>query len=267
MDPRLALYRGCGGERRLRAALRDVQDGQPTRGWARIVAAAESTPAEVFIYDFIDPLGITAAGFIAELRAIDADEIVVHLNSPGGYVGDGLAIYQALKAHPAKIITRIEGITASIASVIAMAGERVLMAEHAHLMIHDASGLVIGTAADMHKTALVLDQLSDNIASIYAQKADSGGRHDQQVAKWRAKMRTETWFTDREALDAGLIDAVDTGKPAAKAAFDLDDFPFVNVPATLRDVEPSAAPPVPQPVDDTAALEQFRDSLRALRVA
>jgi hypothetical protein len=126
----------------------------------------------------------------------------VYLNSPGGEVFDGIAIHTALVMSRAHVTTFVTGVAASAASFIAMAGDTIKMARNATMMIHDASGLAWGNAATMRAEADLLDKLSDNIADMYAQQA--GGT----AADWRAAMQRETWYTGREALQAGLIDEI-----------------------------------------------------------
>ena len=104
--------------------------------------------AEIVIYDEIGAFGIPAKAFLDELKALGpVPELTVRINSPGGSVFDGVAIYNALKRHSAAITVWIDGIAASIASMIAMAGDEIVMPENAMLMLHDPSGLVMGTAA------------------------------------------------------------------------------------------------------------------------
>ncbi len=186
----------------------------PQGGWYSIKNVSE-TDAEVCIYDEIGYFGVSANDFIRDLSAIKASTISLRINSPGGDVFDGVAIYNAIRRHKATVTAYVDGIAASAASFIAMAADRVVMSPHSQMMIHEASGLVIGNADDMRQMADILDKSSDNIASIYAQKA--GG----SVEEWRARMRDETWMSDREAVDLGLADAIDgeepTKKPTSKA--------------------------------------------------
>ena len=186
-------------------------------GWYSItnVSAAE---AEIFIYDHIGTFGVTASDFIGELREIKASKIALHINSPGGDVFDGIAIFNALSSHKATITVWVDGVAASAASFIAMAGDEVVMAPHSQMVIHDAMGLAMGGADDMRKMAGLLDKSSDNIASIYAEHTGT------EVAVWRQRMKDETWFSDVEAVDVGLADRVDgededqvTARRAARA--------------------------------------------------
>ncbi len=190
----------------------------------------EDGVATVRLYDPIDSWGgdwgVSAKEFAALLDETpdDVSEIRLHLNSPGGEVFEGLAILNLLRSHRAKVTTVVDGLAASIASVIAMAGDEVLMAPNSELMIHDAWGLTIGNAADMHAMAETLDHLSNNIASVYAGKA--GGTAED----WRALMRLETWFGADEAVAAGIADSLaeTPAKADAKAAFDLSQFRFAG---------------------------------------
>ena len=170
--------------------------------WYRIVDGVAGDPAEVFIYDFIDDFGVNANDFVRDLRAITAKAIDLHINSGGGFVFDAIAIYSALKNHGATVNVSVDGIAASAASFIAQAGDTVTIEKPAKMMIHDAAGLVIGNAPDMRAMADLLDDLSDTIAGIYADRA--GGT----VASWREAMGRETWYSAEQAVTAGLADRV-----------------------------------------------------------
>jgi ATP-dependent protease ClpP protease subunit len=165
----------------------------------RNVAADE---AELFLYDEIGGWGTLAEDFIADLKAITSPKLRVRVSSPGGSVFEGIALANALRAHPADVTVQVDGIAASIASVIAMAGDRVIVQPQAMIMVHDASGVCLGNAQDMIDMASLLDKISGNIADAYAEKA--GGTRDD----WRTRMRAESWFTAEEAVEAGLADEV-----------------------------------------------------------
>ena len=200
--------------------------------WFRIRNEADR-PVEVLIYDVIDSwFGVSAEQFANELAAIDAEEITVRINSPGGDVFDGIAILNSLRGHKARITTVIDGLAASAASFIAMAGDEIVMKRNSELMIHDASGMAIGNAATMADMADMLNRVSDNIASIYAERTGS------TAAEWRDRMRDEIWYSADEAVDAGLADRVD-GDQEAKATnrFDLSIFNYAG-----RDQAPSPTP-------------------------
>lgn len=175
---------------------------KPGEDWYRIENhESNSEPTKVYIYDEIGFWGTTASDFIDQLKEITGD-IHLHINSPGGRIFDGIAIYNAIKSHPSTVTTIADALAASIASVIFQAGDVRQMTRNATMMIHDGSGLVYGNAEDMRDMAELLDKMSNNIADIYAEAA--GG----SVAEWRALMQEETWYTGKEAVDAGLADEV-----------------------------------------------------------
>lgn len=187
---------------RLRAARPRAQLMQGRADWYRISNAIGGGTATIHIYDEISDWGITASDFVRDLSQVSASQLDVHVNSPGGAIFDGLAIMNALRQHPATVNVYVDGLAASIASVIAMAGDRVVMAPNSQMMIHDGSGLCIGNAAEMRAMADLLDRQSNNIADVYASRA--GGTAEE----WRDRMTAETWYTAQEAVDAGLADEV-----------------------------------------------------------
>ena len=192
-------------------------------------------PAELLIYDVIgDWQGLSAKTLVDELKGITAGELTVRINSPGGSVFDGIAIYNALRYHPANVHVRIEGLAASIASVIAMAGDTITMAENSLMMIHNPFGWVGGEAEDMRRTADMLDKATEAIALAYAGKS---GHSAEDITPM---MAAETWMTAQEAKDYGLIDVVD--KPVQLAA-SLDVDGFQNVPKDLLPVPPASQLP------------------------
>lgn len=159
--------------------------------------------AEVRIYDEIGWFGLTAEDFVRELEEITAPEIVCAINCPGGDVFDGIAIYNALRAHPAHVTTRVDSLAASVASVIVQAGDHRVMLSASQMMIHEAWGITLGTASEMREFADLLDRQSDVIAGIYAERSGRSARY------FRSLMGDgERWFTDKEAVAAGLADAV-----------------------------------------------------------
>ncbi|GHE85027.1 head maturation protease, ClpP-related [Streptomyces fumanus] len=193
--------------------------GVEARSWYRITNAADPDEAELLLYDEIGGWwGCTADQLIADLRGITAPRMRVRVNSPGGSVFEGVAIANALRSHPASVTVQVDGIAASIASVIAMAGDRIEMAPNTMLMIHDASGVCLGNAADMEEMAELLDLISDNIADAYAARA--GGTREQ----WRERMRAETWYLPEDAVENGLADeAIPAPKAGTPAEPDEDD--------------------------------------------
>lgn len=173
--------------------------------WFKIKNAA-SDVAEVMIYSEIGYLGRTADDFQNELASITAPTINVRINSVGGSIFDGIAIYNAIRSHPSQVTTQVDSLAASIASVIAQAGDRRVMTQHSQMMIHEAHGIAIGGAEDMRDYAAILERQSDMIAAIYAERAADG----RSKARFRNMMAEETWFSDQEAVEAGLADEVVT---------------------------------------------------------
>ena len=195
---------------------------------------ARGTGAEVLIYDEIGAYGVSAKRFLAELGALpEGVPIDLRLNSPGGSVFDAVAIYNALQRHEGAITVWIDGIAASAASYIAMAGDEIVMPENAFLMIHDPSGLVMGTAADMREMAGTLDKIAGGMVRGYAARS---GKPEEEIA---ALMAAETWFDARDALEAGL--ATRMIEPVRIAAsFDIGRFRNAP-PALLEDVADPAS--------------------------
>lgn len=193
------------------------------RGWYSIRAAAGGE-AEILIYDAIGGLdGITAKQFAKDLKALGSPkQLTLRINSPGGDVFDAAAIYNQLKRHSARKVVTIDGLAASAASVIAMAGDEIVMPENSMMMIHDPMGVVIGGAQDMRDFAEALDKVKDTLVAAYRRC----GQDDKDIARM---MAAETWLTAAEAVAAGLADR--TAEPVkAAAAHDLGRFRYRHPP-------------------------------------
>lgn len=180
---------------------------QEKRQWYSIrnsvSAESDTETAEVLIYGEIDSYwGVDAGQFARDLAQIDASTITVRINSVGGDAFDGIAILNALRGHGATINVVVDGLAASIASVIAMAGTTVTMNRNSQMMVHNGWALCVGDAADHQKTADMLAKMNTNLASIYAEKA--GGT----VEDWLAVMDAETWMSAEEAVECGLADSM-----------------------------------------------------------
>jgi ATP-dependent Clp endopeptidase proteolytic subunit ClpP len=192
---------------------------------------------EIWLYDQVGEGmfgGMSAKTFGNELRALGkVGEINLRINSPGGSVFDGVAIYNQLKQHPARIVVDIDGVAASIASVIAMAGDEIRMADNAMMMIHDPYTMAAGGAEEMRKTADLLDQIRDIIASTYAKRT---ARSDSEI---KQLMADETWMSAGDAAALGFIDAVtEEQRIAACSGFDFSN--FRKTPAALTGATQSA---------------------------
>jgi len=209
------------------------------RTWYEIQNAGDGS-VEVLLYDEIGSYGVSAKDFVKELQGIKAKNINLRVNSPGGDVFDGIAIYNALKRHAADVNAVVDGLAASAASFIAQAGDTVLMAEGSTMMIHEPHGLVMGDATDMAKMAETLGKMGDTIAAIYA------GRAGGTEADWRGAMQAETWYRAQEAVDAGLADGlVGPAKTQNRVGiFNLSQ--FENVPDWVPQAsDPSIQNPYP----------------------
>jgi ATP-dependent protease ClpP protease subunit len=225
------------------------------RDWYTVQCKADSRKATIRIFDEIGWLGVSARTFAEELDALDVDEIDLRLNSPGGNAWDGIAIHNALRAHPAKVTVTVDGVAASAASAIAMAGDKIRMSRGAQMMVHEASGGSWGPAAMMRKAAEWLDVLSDSYADVYAARA--GGTAEE----WRAVMVEETWYKASEAVDAGLADELADAAPdpevTARAHWDLKAYAYAYAgrdaaPAPRIPTRPAPVPQSPETAAEAA---------------
>jgi ATP-dependent protease ClpP protease subunit len=157
---------------------------------------------KLYVHGVIGGYDLDASEFVQAVHSLDTKGIDVHINSPGGFVFDAVAMHEALVSHPAKVAVHVDGLAASAASFLAQAGDTVETAKGSRWMIHDAQGIGIGSPADMREYADLLDAVSDDIAGLYAARA--GGK----PATWRAAMTKTTWYSAGEAVDAGLADRV-----------------------------------------------------------
>lgn len=166
-------------------------------------SAGETATIQIFDQigeDWFGGSGLSGKQFSDVLNEVGDGPLLVEINSPGGNVWDGLSIYNQLRGRRAPVTTRVVGIAASIASIIALAGDRVEMADAALMMIHDPAGMASGTSEDMRKMADALDQHAEVLVGVYAKKT---GKSPEAI---RAAMKAETWFTTQEAIAFGLVD-------------------------------------------------------------
>lgn len=205
------------------------------KGWFR-VQAKKGTVAEVFIYDQIGKNffgeGIGADDFIKELKALGlqaGDELKVRINSPGGNVFEGITIHNYLRTLKSKVTVIVDGVAASIASVIAMAGDRIEMPKNAMMFIHNPHMLAIGDANAMRKAADDLDQIRESMAATYMRRIDGKTTREQLIAMLDA----ETWLTAEESVAKGFADVVDEPvRAAALAQFDFAQYGY-KVPQAI----------------------------------
>lgn len=200
----------------------------------KVIHNADAASAEIYLYGIIgaggwfdDGSAISANSFIKDLKALGpVKNIDVRINSEGGDVFDGKAIYFALQRNPAKVTVHVDGLAASAASFIAMAGDKIEMAEGAFMMIHNAWSMAMGNASDMRKSADLLDAVDGTLVDVYAARTGCPAADVKQM------MADETWMNGKEALAKGFADYVVPSK--AVAASVRDPARFKNLPAGLR---------------------------------
>jgi len=200
------------------------------KSWYSIENKA-ATEATVYIYDEISLWGVSANQFVKDLNEITAKTINLRINSPGGNVFDGITIYNSLRDHSAKVKVQVDGLAASIASIIAMAGDEIRMAKNSFLMVHNAWSFTAGNAKDLRKLADTLDKIDGTLTQTYQDKTGMPTADIQQL------MEDETWLNADEALAKGFADSV--GDPVeAKARFDLDKYNKVPQAVIAMNIKP-----------------------------
>jgi ATP-dependent Clp protease protease subunit len=200
-----------------------------TNKWYAIQNAA-SDAATVRIFSEIGGWGISAEDFANDLAKINAKTIHLRINSPGGDVFAASAIYNSLRNHKARVISYIDGLAASAATIIMLAADEVRIAANGFVMIHEASSGVWGTESDMRKTADLLDKLNHSIADTYAKK--TGKTREEMLAL----MNAETWFNADEAKAAGLVDTIEEEAAADASAMQAAIAKYQSAPVILRRV-------------------------------
>jgi len=231
---------------------RKVPKNLTGREFLNVTANEGEKRAALYLYDEISYWTFNDADtFRRRLNALDADVIDLHINSPGGSVFEGVAIYNLLLAHKAKVIVHIDGLAASIASVIALAGDEIHIAENAMVMIHNPSAFVWGEADDCRKMADSLEAVKAAILNTYESRTNLGR------PELASAMDSETWYGADDAVSHGFASKkVSAQKIAAK--WDAAD--FSNLPenakrfgkAEQREEEAPAPPETKGTVDDVA---------------
>ncbi|KDW26504.1 clp protease family protein [Escherichia coli 2-177-06_S3_C1] len=201
--------------------------------WYTIKAADVRGTAEISIYEEIGGFGITAKQFTEDLKVLgDVSHINLRIHSPGGDVFEGIAIYNLLRNHPADITVYIDGVAASMASVVAMAGDRVVMPENAMMMIHKPWGISGGNAGDMRDYADLLDKVETVLIPAYARKT---GKSAQEIA---TMLEDETWMDGKECLKHGFADEL---LPSVRAMARIESKrtgDFLHMPETIKGMIP-----------------------------
>lgn len=196
--------------------------------WYKIEASANDQ-AEILVYDVIGWPYNDAGDLVRYVNSLGDKDILVRLNTPGGDVFDGMAIFNALANHKGKVTIRIEALAASMGSVLAMAGKEIQAYSNTMMMIHDPWTYMSGNQYELREMADLLEKISGNMLDVYAGRSKIGKREMREI------MKAETWYTAKEAKEKGFIDTIlETGK-AAKAQFDLTM--YTNAPDGICSIE------------------------------
>ena len=190
----------------------------------------KSSEAEISIYDSIGGFGVSANEFIDELKGLgDVETINLRIASGGGSIVEGNTIFNALKRHSAKVVTHVDSLAASMASVIAMAGDEIHMAANALLMIHNPWTMSMGGAEQLRKDADLLDKMEANIRNSY-------GRSSLSAEELDVAMEAETYYTAEEALEKGFIDVISDANLAAASIGEMESLKaFASIPQAKID--------------------------------
>jgi len=222
----------------------------------------EAGNAEIFLYEVIDPwYGISADQFQKDLKVLgEVAAIDLRINSPGGNIFEGTAIYSILKRHPAKVTAYVDGVAASMASVVAMAADEIVMSAGSYMMIHNPLGGVYGEAEDLRDYADLLDKAKSQIVNAYAAKTKLPAETIDKL------MDEETWYTADEAVKAGFADR--TSAQLAIAA-SIDPTRFNHLPQqlqfkNLRGEAPMSEPNTPVTTPATPQPASYADLKAAL---
>ena len=252
------------------------QPARPPGEWYRIVRNATTsaddapTSADVYIYEEIGETwwgGVGAKTLADQLDGLDVDVINLRINSPGGAAYEGITIMNALRRHKARIEVTVDGLAASAASIVAMAGDHIVMNRGAQMMVHDPWGYQVGNATEMRDFAATLDKLADSLAAIYSARTGHDRTH------WRDAMGGETWYTAEEAVEAGLadqwVDAPAEDAPATKNTWDLSRYGYAYsgraqapAPRIPTKLPVSTEPGHPHQKEDAMAYGDLKNGLR-----
>jgi ATP-dependent protease ClpP protease subunit len=175
--------------------------------WQPAIQAAVEDDNTISVYDVIGEdfwtgEGVTVKRIDAALRKIGNRDVVVNINSPGGDVFEGIAIYNRLREHPAKVQVKVMGLAASAASIIAMAGDEVQIGEASFLMIHNAWVMAVGNQFDLREVADFLAPFDEALRDVYVQRTGT------DASEVEAMMKAETWISGKKAVETGFADTL-----------------------------------------------------------
>ena len=239
-----------------------------SRNWYAIQSSEDGSAPEVHIYDEIGGYGVGAKEFIAELKQHSGNRIHLRINSVGGSVTEGLAIANAIKRHKGGVTAHVDGLAASMATVIAVSADETVMADNGIFMVHEPWSVGQGTADDLRAEADVLDKMKKSLVRSYTKKT---GMDDEEVEEL---MRAETWMNAQEALAYGFIDYIEDGIEAAasvtpaSARARFDNFSNSMSRKTAKNIKAEEAAaevvaPVEAPVIDEVAVDISEEVMTA----
>lgn len=222
---------------------------------------------EVDIFDEIGGWGIYAKDFKDEVNNLISEnnpsEVFININSPGGSVFEGIAIHNYLKSLPIEVTAKIDGLAASIATIISLGADNIVMGEGSFFMIHNPSGGLMGEADDFRKQADVLDKIKDTLVTIYTSKSNLSS---EKIAEL---MDNETWLTAQEALEFGFVDSIAEGLKAVACVGEKFKNEFNNIPNIIMEnsketVETVETPKVENTIEVTEETTSILDKLKNL---
>lgn len=230
------------------------------KNWFRMQAKEDQT-ADIYIYDEIGGWGISARRFTEDLLSLgNLSHINLHIHSPGGEVFDGIAIYNQLKNHSATITVYIDGLAASMASVIAMVGDTVIMPKNAMMMIHKPWGVSWGDANDMREYADLLDKLENVLIPAYVAKT---GKTTEEIT---AMLEQETWLDGDECVEHGFADKVIEPVKAMASLTSKRIEEFSSMPSAIKNqitpkntTSPTQPHPTPVPAPEPQPSATYAD--------
>ncbi|WP_195496259.1 MULTISPECIES: ClpP-like prohead protease/major capsid protein fusion protein [Proteus] len=230
------------------------------KSWFRMQAKEDQT-VDIYIYDEIGGWGISARRFTEDLISLgNLSHINLHIHSPGGEVFDGIAIYNQLKNHSATITVYIDGLAASMASVIAMVGDTVIMPKNAMMMIHKPWGVSWGDANDMREYADLLDKLENVLIPAYVAKT---GKTTEEIT---AMLEQETWLDGDECVEHGFADKVIEPVKAMASLTSKRIEEFSSMPSAIKNqikpkntTSPTQPHPTPVPAPEPQPSATYAD--------
>lgn len=227
--------------------------------WFEISNSADLEPrnegGRVARVDIMGPIGgwdVSGSEFLRELKDLgDVDSIDLRIHSPGGSILDGLALFNGIKNHPAKVVGRVEGLAASMGSVVLMAADEIEIPENAYVMIHNVSGGAYGDIEELESMAALMRKLQDDVTDLYA---DATGKDRGEIAEL---MAAETWFNGKDAVENGFATRVlEPVKAAACADLETLVSKFENVPEAVLELQAEEPAIEEYQVEEVEAIEE-----------